>query len=157
LPAAPNATYSYAAGTSLKIKISDLTSDTVASLGSGSQSATITMNSSYIFYQPQSGNANNDAFTYTTSNGNCSNTGTLTILAMRPGGLAQSISWAAGGVSVTFAGIPGLGYDVQRADDANFTVNVTTLLTTNAPAAGIFTITDSSPSNPTGYYRTRQN
>ena len=156
-PAAPDATYSRAPGTQIKIKISDLTSDSVTVLGSGSQSATITKDSTYIYYIPQAGNNNNDVFTYTTSNGSCTKTGNLTVNVVTPGGIAKNIAYSPSGVTVTFAGIPAQSYEVQRADDIGFTVNLTSMGITNAPSGGIWSIFDPSPPNPSGYYRTKQN
>ena len=51
-----------------------------------------------------------------------------------------------------FAGIPTCQYDVQRSANAGFT-SPTVMTTTNAPSAGVFTYTDSSPLTPSGYYR----
>jgi hypothetical protein len=58
-----------------------------------------------------------------------------------------------GGVTTTWAGIPGSSYVVQRSTDLS---SWTDLWTTNAPAAGVFSFTDPSPPNP-AYYRVRQN
>ncbi|PWU15929.1 MAG: hypothetical protein C5B50_14565 [Verrucomicrobia bacterium] len=125
---------------------------------SSSQGGAVSSDANYIYYSPPAGNLASDTIAYSVSNGHGGlASAAITINFIAPGGLAQSIAYAAGGVSVTFAGIPGQGYDVQRADDSNFTVNPVTLLTTNAPAAGIFSITDPSPPNPTGFYRTKQN
>ncbi|PWU14556.1 MAG: hypothetical protein C5B50_17040 [Verrucomicrobia bacterium] len=166
-PAAQDKGYSRAAGTSIKIAKADLLvgasdpdpGDSVsydAVAGTGSQGATVTENATYIFYQPANNNADTIQYRLKDTRGGTV-TKNIAIAVVNPGGLAQSIAWAAGGVSVTFAGIPGQAYDVQRADDADFTVNVTTLTTTNAPAPGIFTINDPSPPSPTGFYRTKQN
>ena len=155
LPAAPNAAYTRAPGTSLKIKISDLTSDAVQSLGAGLQSATITQDGTYIKYLPQAGNNNADSFTYTAANANCTRTGTLTVMVVRQGGLAREIQYGVGGIAITFAGIPGVAYDVQRSASAGFGT-FETLLTTNAPTAGVFSVTDTNPLNPSGFYRLMQ-
>lgn len=81
-------------------------------------------------------------------------TGTLTVsVVATPGGQAQQISVSGGAVTVRMAGIPGYAYVVLRATDVNFTQNVTPVLTTNAPAHGLFWYTDPAPPSPTAYYR----
>lgn len=156
LPTAPDAGYNRGPGATLKILISDLTSDTIQSLGTGSQSATITQDGTHIYYQPQSGNNNNDSFTYTAANTYCTKQGTINVTVVPATGQAQQISVVNGAAIVNFAGIPGYPYIVQRAENSGFTVNVTTVLTTNAPSDGLFICTNST-ALPQAYYRLKYN
>ncbi len=54
-PTASSSTYNRGPGASLKITISDLTTDTIQSLGTATH-GTVSKNDTYIFYLPQSGN-----------------------------------------------------------------------------------------------------
>jgi hypothetical protein len=59
-------------------------------------------------------------------------------------------------VTVRGYGIPGNYYDVQRASDMNFTMDVIILTTPDGiPAAqnGVISYTDQSPPNQNGFYR----
>jgi hypothetical protein len=125
-PTAPNKTFTRAPGISLKISIADLGAAdpengtvTFNSVAGGSQSATISHNNNYIYYLPQAGNNNGDAFTYTTTDGQCvSASGTITVsVASQPGAASGQISVFGDHVSVTMYGIPGYQYDVQRSTD----------------------------------------
>ena len=60
---------------------------------------------------------------------------------------------AGGMVILDCCGWSGNACSVQRASDVRFTQNVTTLLTTNAPAGGVFCHTDSAPPSGTAFYR----
>jgi hypothetical protein len=109
-----------------------------------------------IFYQPA--NNNSDTLTYRVRDTRGGvQTASILIAVGNPAGQAQAITASGGQVSVNFAGIPGFPYRVERAEDAGFTVNVTTLATTNAPAAGVFLFTDPAPPMPQAYYRLRYN
>jgi hypothetical protein len=153
LPTAPDAARVRAPGGSLKILISDLgTSASVTGLGSGSHGATITKDSTYIYYLPVTGDANDDLFTYTVTDGGCPKSGNITVTVVKAGGVAQHITSSGGAVVIIFAGIPDCSYDAQRCADTGFSRGVTTMLTTNAPAAGVFTFTDTPPRN-SAYYR----
>ena len=68
-----------------------------------------------------------------------------------------SITVTNGAVALKFAGIQNYRYDVERATDVTFKQNRTVLLTTNAPASGLFSITDTDPPAPMAYYRLRYN
>jgi len=61
-----------------------------------------------------------------------------------------------GTAMLTCQGVPNLTYDVQRADDVRFTQNLTTLLTTNVPPAGLFLYTDPNPPGAAAFYRLLQ-
>jgi hypothetical protein len=77
------------------------------------------------------------------------------------GGTATStktLVMATGGkATVSFAGIPGYRYDVERAEDADFTVNLSNVWTTNAPAGGLFIFVDDNPPGSQAYCRLKYN
>ena len=172
-PVATSPTFTRQPGVSLKLLISALGTDTdgdtlsVTALGSGSQGATISHNSTYVFYLPASGNDNNDGFTYTISDGyggTASGTVAVNVIGNQPGGASGSISVSNGVATVKMFGIPGFQYDVQRSLGLS---TWTTLLTapplnpvppfTASTNDGSFTFTDnysdlgSPPSS--AYYR----
>ena len=148
-----NAVYTRAKGVSLKIKISDLLTNVsslpaggdafvLASVGASTNGATISTNSTYIFFTPGSGVGSNmnESFAYTvkdTRGGSVS--GTININVIGAVGAAQAITVAGGTATVEFAGIPGYAYAVQRSTNL---VDWATLLITNTPSAGLFNVTD---------------
>jgi fibronectin-binding autotransporter adhesin len=147
-PTAPNKTFTRAPGISLKISIADLGAAdpgngtvTFNSVAGGSQSATISHNNNYIYYLPQAGNNNGDAFTYTTTDGQCvSASGTITVsVASQPGAASGQISVFGDHVSVTMYGIPGYQYDVQRSTD-----NMNSWTTLSSPPLATTSITAST-------------
>jgi hypothetical protein len=168
---APNAAhtgFSRGAGTSLKIKVSDLLAvctdadsadgDSLAfdGVNSGQQGASVTTDGNYVFYLPANNNSDTLLYRVRDQRGG-TNAANITITVVPAGGLAQAIDTSGGGVTIRFSGIPGYLYDIERAEDVNFSVNVTVLLTTNAPANGQFSFTDPSPPQPTAYYRLKHN
>ncbi|MEI6393764.1 MAG: YDG domain-containing protein [Verrucomicrobiota bacterium] len=140
-----------APGLTLKIKIADIAwavnpdgsghnAVTVTSLGSGGQSATLSYNSTYIFYTPAAGNNNNDSFNYTVTDGSGTATGTTTVNVVNPGGLVQEIKVDGSSVVVNFVGIPGYHYDIQKSSSLSgvwITVDTQT-----APDNGLFSYTE---------------
>jgi hypothetical protein len=168
LPVAPSSDVSYNLSLpfSLKIKISDLltnwtgTSLSVQSVANSADGGTVTKDSTYIFYTPPTGSSptSPDTIPYTVSGaGGCATAASIDVVFVgQPGGVAQQITVSGGVATINFAGIPTYPYIVQRAEDANFTVNLTTVLTTNAPADGLFTCEDST-SLSQAYYRLKYN
>jgi len=168
-PTVSDKSYIRAAGASLLILKSALMSDASdpdvgdsasydTLISTGSQGATVTTNATAILYEPA--NNTNDTLTFRvkdTRGGTVTRNITITVDNSSAGGTAQNITPAGGGMAVTFAGIPTLKYDVERADNVSFTVNLTTVTTTNAPAHGIFTIIDNDPPQPSAYYRLKFN
>ncbi len=160
-PVATYATYGRAPGLTLKIPIAAIVSDpnslTVAvhSLGASAQGATLSFNSTYIFYVPA--NHNNDSFTYTVTNtAGESASATLSVTVATVGGSAKTITVVGGNATVRFFGIPGLTYDVQRTVSLSAPVTWTTLTTGSALAPGAdgaFSHTDTNAPNGTAYYR----
>ncbi len=160
---ASNLTVTRGRGVSLKIRIADLARDlnsvpvSVQSLGESAQGATLTHDSTRIFYTPA--NDNNDSFTYVVGNGSLTATGTVTVIvSVSPGGLAQTISVSGGAATVKFFGIPGYQYDVQRATSLAEPVTWTTLSgeAITAGTNGVFTFADTNAPNGAAFYRSAQ-
>jgi len=136
-PVAGNATYTYIGGLTLKIKISNLLTNvtdadgdtiTLTSTTTSTNGITLGNSSGYLIYT--NATAVNDTFTYTVSDGaGDSATGLVTIIAV-PSVFGQNATVTIGGSSATvsFAGIPGYTYGVQRSTNL---VDWTTLGTTN--------------------------
>ena len=174
-PAAAAATFSRAKNVSLKIRISDLkaahwsdadgddTGMTVIDAAS-TNGATVFTNSTYIFYS----NPNNpavDRFSYTIRDlrnyraGDTVRTATAHVFinVTNAVGIVSNITVTGSTATVRCAGIPGVGYEIQRSTNL---VDWATLETTNAPSAGLFEFTDdfSDLGGPpmSAYYRLRQ-
>jgi autotransporter-associated beta strand protein len=167
-PTAGGVTYSRAQGISLKIKIADvltnltgaITGKTIglAGVGTSTNSATITTNSTYIFYSPATGNNNDEYFSYTATDGRGgSPANNIYVTVIKWTGTAQTITVTNNTVTLNFAGIPNYGYAIQRSTNLTDWV---TLVTTNAPSAGLFQWTDdfSDLGGPpaSAYYRLQQ-
>ena len=165
-PVATDASYTRAPGLEIKISIADFIAAhvtdqdndpiTLQSVGSGTNGATIDADSGYIFYTPAS-NDNPDVFTYTVSDGQGGTaTANIYVAVVKGVGQAKAITVTGGVAVVDFAGIPGYTYDVQRSTDSMATWQV--ILTTNAPALGMWRVTDDFGGNPpaSAYYRPAQ-
>jgi hypothetical protein len=92
---------------------------------------------------------------------NVSASATVTInVTAPPAAQALSVTPQGGSVTAQFAGIPNYPYAVQRATNVAFTLGTNTWFT-NAPAGGVFQITDnfSDLGGPPGqaFYRLRYN
>ncbi|MGD0260146.1 MAG: hypothetical protein ABSD29_10025 [Verrucomicrobiota bacterium] len=163
----PNVSYNLVLPFSLKISISDLLTNwtgsslSVQSAGPNStDSGTVTKDSTYIYYLPPAGSPTSpDTIPYTVSGADgCTTVAYINVVFVSAaGGQAQAITVVGGTATVNFAGIPGYPYIVQRAEDVSFTVNLTTVLTTNAPDDGVFTCVDTSPPGSQAYYRLMYN
>ena len=163
---ANDATYQRAAGLPLRIRIADIAWDTTGkpvtllSLGTSGRGATLTTNSTYIFYQPQPGQDFGDLFTYTVTNGSDTNTGTIyVVVPLVSGGIAKSITCSGGTVTIKFFGIPGERYDVERATSLVEPIQWETVSkgTLTPEADGSFIFTDPSPpQSGSAYYRSVQ-
>jgi autotransporter-associated beta strand protein len=141
----------YAGINNLKIALPDLATnwsdadgDTVAlvSVSNSTNGATVVTNGGYIFYS----NANNvnDQFSYViTDSFGATASGLVNIVVSSTGVFGQtspSITTSGGALTVGFAGIPGYSYSVQRSTNLTDWV---TIVTTNAPAGGVFSYPDS--------------
>jgi hypothetical protein len=123
---------------------------TLDSIGSSAQGADLFINSGLIFYALSANN--NDTFAYTVSDGHgTTGTGVINIDVVNVGGLAQSINTSGGAVTINFAGIPGVAYDIQR--EASLSGPWATLTTEIAPADGLFSYTDPNPPATMAFYR----
>jgi hypothetical protein len=173
-PVASLATYTRSAGISAKIRISNLltnTSDadgdvrTLVAVGSSTNGATITTNGSFIFYvPPPSSNVNSNAtdyFSYTISDGFTGGLATNNIsMAVTdstigpPSSNLITATTVTNGVLITFVGIPGYVYHVQRTTTLNGdSTGWTNLGTFTVGTDGNGAFTDTSPPSP-AYYRT---
>ena len=175
-PVANSATYSRNAGTPLLIGvISDLlanyTSDPngltvyLTSVGTpGSGTASISSDGNWILYTPSSPDStSSDSFSYTVNDGrggSASSTVTVNVAANNSTGSVGTIDTSSmpASVVVKMYGIPNYYYDLQRATDAAFTQNVTTLVTAQqANSSGVVSFTDNSPPTPSAFYRLKYN
>lgn len=135
---------------------SDAESDPLVFSGlTSSIGATVQVSGGYLLYlAPSATDTRGDTVSYSVSDGNSSASGTLTVSYSGAAG-AQTASVAIVGSSVTvrFAGIPGMAYRVQRADDVGFTSNVSLSSPFTMPASGIYSHTDPTPPGASAYYR----
>jgi hypothetical protein len=130
-------------------------------VGTSTNGARVLITGSYIFYGPST-NANSNAddyFDYRISDGFVGGTATNKILihVVDPNGGGQSanltgISVVTNGIQVTFVGIPGYTYHVQRAPTPTGPWTDLGTATANNIGQGVFTDTD--PPQDQGYYRT---
>jgi autotransporter-associated beta strand protein len=165
VPTANDATYiRYAGVQQLNIPIANLLTNasdadgddvSLVSVGTSTNGSTPVINGNYVVYN----NPNNvaDSFQYTVQDiyGATATANVIVNLSASSvfGQSSPSINTAGGPPTLTFAGIPGYNYSIQRADDVGFTVNVTTIQTTNAPAGGVFQFTDTTAIAPQSFYR----
>jgi hypothetical protein len=131
-------------------------------VGASTTGATITTNSTYILYSPASGNNNEEYFSYTASDGRGgSPSANIHVSVAQWAGSTQGIAMTNNTVTLNFAGIPGYTYLVQRSINL---ADWATLVTTNAPSAGLFQWVDNfsdlgvppAPPPTSAYYRLRQ-
>ncbi len=111
------------------------------SVGSSTNGAFVSLSGAYVLYYNT--NNVNDTFTYTVQD-SFGDTGTSTVSITVNGttifGQSNPQINTIGGIpTVTFSGIPGYSYTVQRSTNL---VGWVSLLTTNAPALGLFDYTD---------------
>lgn len=145
---------------SLLAAASDANGDIISFVGaetSSAQGATVSANSTYVLYSIPSGtNPGMDTFNYTVSDGTTTSTGTITVsLNAEPAGTNFNlVSYGldnGGHPAITFAGIPGLTYKVQRTQGLEGTPVWTDVWTTNAPQGGLFQFVDPEIVNPAFY------
>ena len=172
-PFAGEASFTRGSGLSLKFKIADLlagsTSDpdgdprALSAIDAVSaQGGTVSSDATYIYYEPVNGNS--DSFNYTVQDvhgayraGDPVRTATarVNVSVVNQGGIVQTIDTSGGAVTIQFAGIPNYQYDLERSATVGFAVPVV-ILTTTAPANGMFTYTDTDPPTPSAFYRLKQ-
>ena len=162
-PVANPATYGRAWGASLRILKTDLlshTSDvegdtrTIVWAGGGTNGSNIATNSTYVLFAPT--NNLSESFLYAVGDGNLYATNLVTVLVTNAVSSVNSISSTGGAVTITFAGVPGFSYVVERSGSSSDWSGATVVQTTNAPASGTWMYTEASPPNPS-FYRSRQN
>ena len=166
-------------GAGVKIHVSNLLTSDATWDGYGSQayasSDSTTTNSvslaisgsggSTLIVYPSSAANVADAFNYTIIDSNGTRTGTVNIVINTTlTGQAGGLSLSGNGATMTFYGVPGDHYAVQRAgavsgpwvditvSSINASVNGTVV---TAPAGGAFTVTDGSPPPGNAYYQLR--
>jgi hypothetical protein len=165
-PVANPSTYSRPAGFSLKIAIvgglstywSDADGDQPVLTGgiSSTNGATVSYDSDYVYYSNPNDVA--DKINYTISDGQSTSSGVIniTVSSGTSFGGGQAVALVGNSATVTFAGIPGDHYQVQRSTNL---VNWVTLYMTNAPSNVVFQYTDNfsdlgGVAPPEAYYRT---
>jgi len=162
-PVANGNSYSRNGSLTWKMAISDLLTNatdmdvdtlTLASLGTSTNGVTLdttTFPGLVAYYNP---NHVDDQFSYTVTDGfGGTNTGVITLTYSSGVGVTGQINsfTVTGGVAtMTFAGIPGYSYQVQRSTDLS---SWSTIWTTNAPSGGLFEFNDSGAPEPNAYYR----
>ena len=167
-PVASPAGYVMAAGYPFKIALtnlsanwSDVDGDTIAltSTISSTNSATVSYDASYIYYNNPNGV--NDQINYTIGDGlggTAAGLINLTVSTNPLAGTPQAITITGSSATLNLAGIPTYQYEIQRSTNL---VDWVTIETTNAPSNGLFqfidTFTDLGGIPPaTAYYRTAQ-
>jgi hypothetical protein len=100
-----------------------------------------------------------DQINYTISDGLSTTAGVIniTVSTSQSVGGGVAVALVGNSATVTFAGIPGSQYEIQRA--TNVLAAWVTLYTTNAPSNGVFQYTDNfldlgGQAPPEAYYRT---
>jgi autotransporter-associated beta strand protein len=146
-PVVANVSYYRGAVAAYKITISDLLtnafdadSDPLAvSFGTSTNGISLTVAGDLALYSNT--NLVNDQLSYTVSDAfGGSTTASVTITASPfLAGLSATVAVSGSTATVSFAGIPGYHYGVQRSTNL---VDYVTILTTNAPAGGLFNYTD---------------
>ncbi len=150
IPLATTASYTRTAGVAVLIYLSNLATNWNDGGGTNAVSLlainltttngiTLTTNSTAISYPGNSPNVK-DQFSYLITDGFSTNTGlvNLTVIGSVTGQI-QGISANHSGVTVNFAGVSGWLYNVRRSTNL---MSWVTLLATNAPAGGLFQLTD---------------
>ena len=127
--------------TNLMTNATDVDSDTltVTAFSTSTNGVTLTTNGGFALYYNT--NLVNDQFTYTVDDGfGGSTTGTLNLTSQAfISGQNGSVMVSGATATVSFAGIPGFNYSVQRTTNL---MDWAIIQTTNAPAGGLFDYTD---------------
>ena len=164
-PVASGNTYARNNLPSWKIAISDLLTNasdvdsdllSLAAVSNSTNGVTLNTNSfpGYVVYYNT--NILADQFTYFVTDGyGGTNSAVITLNASSPGsstGQVASITVTGGVASMTFLGIPGFTYNVQRATN-DVSGPWFTIWTTNAPTNGAFQFNDTGATSASAYYR----
>jgi hypothetical protein len=114
-------------------------------------------NADTITYTPATGFIGSDSFTYTVSDtygGTVTPTISVTVTAssgLSPNVVSSSYDPGSGTFTVTFAGIPGVAYGIERSPTLS-PAAWTRFTTVTAGSNGLFTVTDNAA--PPSFYRT---
>jgi len=138
--------------------ISDANHDvvTLASVTSPStQGAIVVMNPTFVGYLPGASSGDGDTFTFTVADGHGgTGIGTAQVNLSSSQGNYQSIFASGGVVTITFRGIPGIAYDLQRATQViGPWVTITAAGTQTAGADGSYSFSDTPPAGGIYFYR----
>jgi len=155
---ANNLTIGRAYGTYLRIPVETV----LASVSGGVAPLTVTgvsgsyatLNGNFIMFAPsvQTGSS----FTYSVADASATPltaSATCTVNVTNAISGPQTITSSGNSVTITFAGIPGYNYQVERSVNLS---SWTVVDTKTAPAGGVWTFSETPPSSP-AYYRTKQN
>jgi Concanavalin A-like lectin/glucanases superfamily/Bacterial Ig domain/Immunoglobulin domain/Immunoglobulin I-set domain len=116
----------------------------------------VTRGTTDVTYTPPNGFIGGDNFTYSVSDGRGGSGSALVIVQVRsandPSGNLLPLTPIAGGFSVSFAGIPGRPYTLQRAEAVTGPWSNLASVIVGPTGIGIFDDTNSPP--PTAFYRT---
>ena len=144
----------------LLANVTDVDGDaiTLVSAGLSTNGITPAISGNYIVYYNTNPVA--DQFTYTVTDGfGGTNSALITVnVSTQPlfGQGSPAINTTGGSVTMSFAGIPGYSYSVQRSTNVTF-IPFDIVLTTNAPGGGVFQFIDVSPPQPSAFYRLQYN
>jgi autotransporter-associated beta strand protein len=154
-PTISNASVNRASGVTAKVKKSDLAAndldgDTLTyTLGTSTNGATITQDATYL-YVPT--NNVNDQFTVTVSDGvGGSASANVTVnIVTTTGQMTGNVTLSGGNANLTFYGIPGTTYTVQRSTDLSMWTDITTV---TADSNGLVSYVDVGAPTPNAYYQ----
>ena len=165
------ASYGWTWGNAVQLSVADLlasyttgsTSRELVSVTTGNLGTPATINGGQILLMPTNSQPV-ETFQYVVQLTDCPSALATNIIALwvtNAAGTAQSISMNNGSASVTFAGVAGCQYVVERStnlmDWITLDGNSGTVNSTNtAPAAGIWTYADPNPPYPNAFYRNLQ-
>ena len=83
-------------------------------------------------------------------------TNTITLSVTNAVGYARSITSSGNAVTISFAGVPGFQYVVERSSSVTDWSAATIVQTKTVPETGVWTFSETPPGNP-AFYRLRQN
>jgi len=169
VPAAYPVTRNKGAGVMFKVEdllkaCSDANYDSLSLSSVATSSAdggTVAHNATWILYTPGSSSGSGDTFTYTISDGTTTADGAVTVSVTQPSGQSANMFALTFDISnhpvVSFAGIPGRSYGIQRADSANGSYVTKTTVQVPETGSPIVTWTDPDVTGDSYFYRTVSN
>ncbi len=164
-PVASPANYTRIAGSPLRISITNLLSNvtdadgdsiSLMSVGVSTNGVIVSVSADSLLYEGTNNVA--DQFTYTASDGFGGTSSSVVNITVNNspifGTTSPAIDTSGGSATLSYAGIPGLSYSIERSTDLS---NWSVIWTTNAPAGGVFQFIDNPAPQPTAYYRLQYN